>query len=869
MTVPQGKDTGLLVFHQQLLRASAIADDVIAERGYQSISRPTAGDGSSRDRLKRLGIPAWARDEDARFPGLLIPLWRATGEQIAWQYRPDRPPKDPKTGRIRKYASPAGRASVLDVHPRHRSAITDPTVPLWITEGVKKADSLTSQGLCAIALSGVWNWRSSLGSLGDWEDVQLRGRWVIICYDSDVRGNQQVGRAMERLGRWLKSKGAAQVTYVVPPGAGGVSCKGVDDFFAAGGTLDLLWQQGASARPPVEAAPLLVDPEGYMVDQLAEDALDGRWLWAAGLGWLRYDDRSGRWVILSDKDVMIQDEVRRWLKDKHADAARALADAVRRGASIQEVKHLEAQAAAWRGACNRNRIGNLAALARGLLIKDASDFDAHPDLLNCPNGVVDLRTRQLGDHDPGLLFTRVTKAKYVPGARHPDWDKALEAVPADVLDYVQLRYGQAITGHIPPDDVVLVQLGKGSNGKTTLVYACQGALGREYFQLISERAVIADKSQHPTELMDFRGARLAVLEELAEDRRLTMRRIKIIMSPEIKARFCGKDDVTFDTTHALIISTNHDPLVYETDNGSWRRLMALRFPYRYWEPGEMPAQPGPLDRPAERGLRERLRSGEGSLGEAVLAWLAEGAHLWYEGDEKAGRAAETFGPRPERIRKDTAAWRAASNPMFSWATDMLVPDPGSHVWSAEVVSVFADYLTSGGHPRSSDQTILARFAECCDELGWKLERREAGERSKLGRIARLAQTAQRHGNLWKMAGRRSAFCPAESRPGEHRARGPDVHGPGLVRWHPEHVDMAADVIRGADAKTYPAHPLSHSELNRLRWLAHNLHCEDGLSVREVQRVMAGQHGVRRSVGAIARDLRLFACKRCEERPETA
>src|SRR4051794_25999406 len=94
---------GLLPHHVTLLRTSSIADQVIAARGYQTVSRPSAGDQRPREKLRRLGIPSWARNEDARFPGLLIPLYRATGEQIAWQYRPDAPPKDPRTGRQRKY----------------------------------------------------------------------------------------------------------------------------------------------------------------------------------------------------------------------------------------------------------------------------------------------------------------------------------------------------------------------------------------------------------------------------------------------------------------------------------------------------------------------------------------------------------------------------------------------------------------------------------------------------------------------------------------------------------------------------------------------------------------------------------------------
>jgi putative DNA primase/helicase len=723
VTAPEpqgGRAPNLLDFHLHQLHASAISDDVIRERGYQSVGRPTAGDSSSRDRLKRLGIPGWARGEDARFPGLLIPLHRATGELTGWQYRPDVPPKDLKTGKIRKYAAQAGRSSVLDVHPRWRSAMTDPTVPLWITEGVKKADSLTSQGQCAVALSGVFNWRSKLGSLGDWEDVQLRGRQVNICFDADIRENTQVGRAMERLGNWLRSKGASPVVYVVPPGVNGIVPKGVDDFFAARGTLELLWT-GSSLVPPVAPPGPKVDPDGYMVEQLAEDALDGRYLWCPELGWLRYGDSDGRWKQVTD--VAVADEIRRWLIGKHRDAVTALSETVKRGAPAEEIRQVEAQAAAWRVANSRQRIGNLLALARGLVMEGIAEFDAHPDLLNTPDDVVHLPTRERRPHDPDLLLTQVTRARYVPGAAHPDWDKALEAIPSDVRDYMQLRYGQGITGHVPPDDKVVIQLGKGSNGKTTIAYSVQGALGKGYFRLISERAVIADKSQHPTELMDFRGARVAVLEELAEERRLSMRRIKVITGPEITARYCGKDTTTYDSTHALVISTNHDPFVLETDNGSWRRLMALRYPCHYFEPAEMPVPPGPYDKVAESGLRERLRDGGDGRGEAVLAWLVDGAAGWYEGDEAAGRDPGTFGAVPDRIRKDTDNWRAGSNPMFAYVTGHLTPDPQAHAMTAELASCFKRYLEAGDHPPWSDPTIAARFNECCDSLGIRVAKK--------------------------------------------------------------------------------------------------------------------------------------------------
>jgi hypothetical protein len=74
-------------------------------------------------------------------------------------------------------------------------------------------------------------------------------------------------------------------------------------------------------------------------------------------------------------------------------------------------------------------------------------------------------------------------------------------------------------------------------------------------------------------------------------------------------------------------------------------------------------------------------------------------------------------------------------------------------------------------------------------------------------------------------------------------------------------------IMGRYGKLYqPRRPLPKAERNRLRWLAHRLRCEDGLSIRQVQATMRDSHGVRRSVGQIHNDLVRFECPSCAGQP---
>ena len=75
----------------------------------------------------------------------------------------------------------------------------------------------------------------------------------------------------------------------------------------------------------------------------------------------------------------------------------------------------------------------------------------------------------------------------------------------------------------------------------------------------------------------------------------------------------------------------------------------------------------------------------------------------------------------------------------------------------------------------------------------------------------------------------------------------------------------AVVICGRDGKMYPAQRRSGAELDRL--VTHQARCELGLSVRGTVARLAGL-GIRRSVGAVMRDMTLYRCERCRE-PEQA
>jgi hypothetical protein len=191
----------LLPQHEALIEGSAISPGVAAARGYRSATK--------RTELLRLGFG----DRQSNVPALVIPVWSGVlGEAASYQSRPD-VPRIGRDGRATKYETPGRSSMLLDVHPFVREMLQDPGAPLFVTEGIRKADAGVSAGLCCIALLGVWNWRGTNGlggktALADWECIALNGRRVYVVFDSDVMLNPQVHAALARLKAFLEVRGA-------------------------------------------------------------------------------------------------------------------------------------------------------------------------------------------------------------------------------------------------------------------------------------------------------------------------------------------------------------------------------------------------------------------------------------------------------------------------------------------------------------------------------------------------------------------------------------------------------------------------------------------------------------------------------------
>lgn len=442
--------------------------------------------------------------------------------------------------------------------------------------------------------------------------------------------------------------------------------------------LDSAWTRDArepSKRASADAAgPSLED--GPLAEYVAEQ-LRGKFAYVSQLkDWLHNTGKLWK----SSSQTSIVEAVRAELKNVF-DAE------LRRGSNVGQITQL----------LRRAKIENVAALLRGILETPYGEFDNHPNHLNTPNGVIDLRTGKVEPHSLDFKFTSITRVSYNPKARSAMWTKALRALPTELHAHVQMLFGQAITGYPPDHDKVTFLQGGGENGKSSILDGIKEALGT-FAGPVPEKVMLAKPGESVPEMMELRGKRLVVLEEMPQGGRLSTKRLKDVAgTATLDGRPLYGKTVVWQATHTMFVTSNHRPLVTETDHGTWRRLQMVVFPYRFvrskvLKPGEKRGDPA---------LRHHFRT---IPEEAVLAWLVAGAMRWYALGMRTPDA-------PEPIQTATAAWQLLADDVMQFVNDRLVFEKGAVVLASEVWMEFDAWAKQHNKQGWSLNTYTERFEE--------------------------------------------------------------------------------------------------------------------------------------------------------------
>lgn len=225
----------------------------------------------------------------------------------------------------------------------------DPSQPIMITEGEKKALRACIAGQPTIGLGGVYNFSQDGELLPILDRIKWEGRTVFICYDSDAAENSKIQVAEGRLATELSMKRKANVFLIRIPGKEDGTKVGIDDLLAEDDGYDTFHAllKNAPQMRPVDKEVLRMNADAAWIekDALILDLSTDTWIkkgdFVKGSHFSTRKVEVTKTVGKGTKMVSVTDE---WLTHEHA---RRYTDTIFRPATAAKAINLASGGAAY------------------------------------------------------------------------------------------------------------------------------------------------------------------------------------------------------------------------------------------------------------------------------------------------------------------------------------------------------------------------------------------------------------------------------------------------------------------------------------------------------------------------------------------
>ena len=294
---------------------------------------------------------------------------------------------------------------------------------------------------------------------------------------------------------------------------------------------------------------------------------------------LRYCSEHDRWFYWDGK-VWRQDNAKHVAILRHAiDVPKAL---YREASQCEDADQRKVLAKFGKDTESKKRLTDLMYLAKSFRAVQIQQkqFDEHPMLYNCQNGIIDLHTGKPLFHNKDCYLSRLSPLSYHPNAPCPQWIQFLEDVmnnDKDMINFLQRAIGYTLTGD-NSEECLFFLYGVGKNGKSTFINLLTHLLNGYRQHLKIESLILKRYDSIPNDLATLPGARLLTVSEIPEGKRLNESLVKDLTGgDEMSARFLHGEFFSFYPKFKLWMFGNHKPIITGQDEGIWRRIRQIPF----------------------------------------------------------------------------------------------------------------------------------------------------------------------------------------------------------------------------------------------------------------------------------------------------
>lgn len=343
--------------------------------------------------------------------------------------------------------------------------------------------------------------------------------------------------------------------------------------------------------------------------------------------------------------------------------------------------------------------------ARETMLKDAAtvypismvEFDKDPFVLNCLNGMLDMRNGAFRPHNADDLLSKMANVVYDPTADCPRWRQHIYEVmqgDADKALYLQQALGYALTGATNFECFFILYGATSRNGKGVTMETFKALMG-DYGcaarpETISQKDS-ANGSAANEDIARLAGQRFVNISEPDKKMVLSSALVKTLTGNDtITARFLYENSFEFKPMFKLFVNTNYLPTV--TDSTVFRSGRVKIIPFeRHFEEWEQ-----------DRGLKELFAQPDNLSG--ILNWCLTGLVSLYRGGFV----------EPAAVKAAISQYEQESDKMACYIDDVLEASPGSEVTTTTAYDQYCQWCTANGYKFGSLGTFkkeLAAYAE--------------------------------------------------------------------------------------------------------------------------------------------------------------